>query len=448
MEPDIVQNQERMPESREAEEAVVGAMLLSREVISDVAEILTEEDFATPQLREIFAAIMDLFEEGKPVDVITVAERLRERGMFDSVGGSEYLTNLVINTPTTANATYYAKIVEEKSLLRKLINSSMKIIEKCKSQTERVEDIVDFAEKTIFNVISHKNSKDFSHLKEILIETYNKIEELYLRKSHIIGVPTGFAEFDRMTAGLQPSDLILIAARPAMGKTSFALNIVQHAALRAGVPVAIFSLEMSKEQLVTRMICSEAMIDSHKLRTGNLEDEEWKKFAKALALLSNAPIYIDDTPAITVSEMRAKCRRLKLKEKGLGLVMVDYLQLMTARGRFESKQQEIAEISRSLKALARELNVPVLALSQLSRAPETRADHRPILSDLRESGAIEQDADIVAFLYRDEYYNPDTDKKHIAELIVAKHRNGPTGTIELLFLDKHTKFMDLEKNRI
>ncbi len=447
MEPDIVQNQGQMPESREAEEAVVGAMLLSREVISDVTEILTEEDFATPQLKEIFAAIMDLFEEGKPVDVITVAERLRERGTFEAVGGSEYLTNLVINTPTTANATYYAKIVEEKSLLRKLINSSMKIIEKCKSQTERVEDIVDFAEKTIFNVISHKNSKDFSHLKEILIETYNKIEELYLRKSHIIGVPTGFAEFDRMTAGLQPSDLILIAARPAMGKTSFALNIVQHAALRAGVPVAIFSLEMSKEQLVTRMICSEAMIDSHKLRTGNLEDEEWKKFAKALALLSNAPIYIDDTPAITVAEMRAKCRRLKLKEKGLGLVMVDYLQLMTARGRFESKQQEIAEISRSLKALARELNVPVLALSQLSRAPETRADHRPILSDLRESGAIEQDADIVAFLYRDEYYNPDTDKKHIAELIIAKHRNGPTGTIELLFLDKHTKFKDLEKNR-
>jgi len=447
MEPDIVQNQSEMPESREAEEAVVGAMLLSREVISDVTEILTEEDFATPQLKEIFAAIMDLFEEGKPVDVITVAERLRERGTFEAVGGNEYLTNLVINTPTTANATYYAKIVEEKSLLRKLINSSIKIIEKCKSQTERVEDIVDFAEKTIFNVISHKNSKDFSHLKEILIETYNKIEELYLRKSHIIGVPTGFAEFDRMTAGLQPSDLILIAARPAMGKTSFALNIVQHAALRAGVPVAVFSLEMSKEQLVTRMICSEAMIDSHKLRTGNLEDEEWKKFAKALALLSNAPIYIDDTPAITVAEMRAKCRRLKLKEKGLGLVMVDYLQLMTARGRFESKQQEIAEISRSLKALARELNVPVLALSQLSRAPETRADHRPILSDLRESGAIEQDADIVAFLYRDEYYNPDTDKKHIAELIIAKHRNGPTGTIELLFLDKHTKFKDLEKNR-
>jgi len=447
MEPDILQSHSEMPESREAEEAVVGAMLLDKEVISDITEILTEEDFATPQLKEIFAAIMDLFEEGKPVDVITVSERLRERGSFEAVGGSEYLTNLVINLPTTANATYYAKIVEEKSLLRKLINSSMKIIEKCKSQTERVEDIVDFAEKTIFNVIQNKNSKDFSHLKEILIETYNKIEELYLKKSHIIGVPTGFTEFDRMTAGLQPSDLILIAARPAMGKTSFALNIVQHAALRAGVPVAIFSLEMSKEQLVTRMICSEAMIDSHKLRTGNLEDEEWKKFAKALALLSNAPIYIDDTPAITVAEMRAKCRRLKLKEKGLGLVMVDYLQLMTARGRFESKQQEIAEISRSLKALARELNVPVLALSQLSRAPETRADHRPILSDLRESGAIEQDADIVAFLYRDEYYNPDTDKKHIAELIIAKHRNGPTGTIELLFLDKHTKFKDLEKNR-
>ncbi|ABP67066.1 replicative DNA helicase [Caldicellulosiruptor saccharolyticus DSM 8903] len=448
MEPDILQSHSEMPESREAEEAVVGAMLLDKEVISDITEILTEDDFATPQLKEVFAAIMDLFEEGKPIDVITVSERLRERGSFEAVGGSEYLTNLVINTPTSANATYYARIVEEKSLLRKLINSSMKIIEKCKSQTERVEDIVDFAEKTIFNVISHKSSRDFSHLKEILIETYNKIEELYLRKSHIIGVPTGFAEFDRMTAGLQPSDLILIAARPAMGKTSFALNIVQHAALRAGVPVAIFSLEMSKEQLVTRMICSEAMIDSHKLRTGNLEDEEWKKFAKALALLSNAPIYIDDTPAITVSEMRAKCRRLKLKEKGLGLVMVDYLQLMTARGRFESKQQEIAEISRSLKALARELNVPVLALSQLSRAPETRADHRPILSDLRESGAIEQDADIVAFLYRDEYYNPDTDKKHIAELIIAKHRNGPTGTIELLFLDKHTKFKDLEKNRV
>lgn len=442
-----IQNPNALPASLEAEEAIVGAMLLDKEVISDITEIITEDDFSNPQLKEIFASIIDLFEEGKPIDVVTVAERLKERGSYDVVGGSEYLTNLVINTPTTANATYYAKIIEEKSLLRKLINSSYKIIEKCQSQNERIEEIVDFAEKTIFNVIQNKNSKDFSHLKEILIETYNKIEELYLKKSHIIGVPTGFSELDKITAGFQPSDLILIAARPAMGKTSFALNIVQHAALRAGVPVAIFSLEMSKEQLVTRMICSEAMIDSHKLRTGNLEDEEWKKFAKALALLSNAPIYIDDTPAITAAEMRAKCRRLKLKEKGLGLVMIDYLQLMSARGRFESKQQEIAEISRSLKALARELNVPVIALSQLSRAPETRADHRPILSDLRESGAIEQDADIVAFLYRDEYYNPDTDKKHIAELIIAKHRNGPTGTIELLFLDKHTKFKDLEKNR-
>lgn len=435
----------QLPFNLEAEEAVIGAMLIDKNVISDVAEILSDEDFYNTSLKEVYTSIIDLFEEGKPIDPITVSEKLRERGTYDSVGGINFLTELIMKVPTTANTTYYVKIVEEKSILRRLISTSQKIIELCNNQNDRVEDIIDFAEKNIFGILQNKQSKDFSHLKEILIETYNKIEELYSKKSHIIGVPTGFSDLDRITAGLQPSDLILLAARPAMGKTSFALNIVQNAALRANVPVAVFSLEMSKEQLVTRMICSEAMIDSHKLRTGNLEDEEWKRFAKAIALLANAPIYIDDTPAISIAEMRAKCRRLKLKEKGLGLVMVDYLQLMQARGRFESKQQEIAEISRSLKAIARELNIPVLALSQLSRAPETRADHRPILADLRESGAIEQDADIVAFLYRDEYYNKDTDKKHIAELIIAKHRNGPTGTIELLFLDKHTKFKDLEK---
>ncbi|MEZ0535701.1 replicative DNA helicase [Caldicellulosiruptoraceae bacterium PP1] len=442
-----LENTNLLPVNNDAEEAVIGSMLLDKEVISYVSEILEEDDFYNAHLKEIYASIIDLFEQGKPVDPITVSERLKERGSYDSIGGMDYLSNLIIKIPTTANVTYYASIVEEKSLLRKLINASYKIIEQCNSQTERIEDIVEFAEKTIFNVIQNKNSKDFSHLKEILIDTYNKIEELYIKKAHIIGVPTGFSELDKITAGLQPSDLILLAARPSMGKTSFALNIVEHAALKANIPVAIFSLEMSKEQLVTRMVCSEGLIDSHKLRTGNLEDEEWKRFAKAIALLANAPIYIDDTPAISISEMRAKCRRLKLKEKGLGLVMVDYLQLMQARGRFDSKQQEIAEISRSLKALARELNVPVLALSQLSRAPEMRADHRPILADLRESGAIEQDADIVAFLYRDEYYNKDTDKKHIAELIIAKHRNGPTGTVELLFLDKHTKFRDLEMNK-
>jgi len=435
----------QLPFNLEAEEAVIGAMLLDKNVISDVAEILSDEDFYNTSLKEVYASIIDLFEEGKPIDPITVSEKMRERGTYDSVGGINFLTELIMKVPTTANTTYYVKIVEEKSILRRLISTSQKIIELCNNQNDRVEDIINFAEKNIFGILQNKQSKDFSHLKEILIETYNKIEELYSKKTHIIGVPTGFSDLDRITAGLQPSDLILLAARPAMGKTSFALNIVQNAALRANVPVAVFSLEMSKEQLVTRMICSEAMIDSHKLRTGNLEDEEWKRFAKAIALLANAPIYIDDTPAISIAEMRAKCRRLKLKEKGLGLVMVDYLQLMQARGRFESKQQEIAEISRSLKAIARELNIPVLALSQLSRAPETRADHRPILADLRESGAIEQDADIVAFLYRDEYYNKDTDKKHIAELIIAKHRNGPTGTIELLFLDKHTKFKDLEK---
>ena len=389
---------------------------------------------------------MDLYERGEPIDLITVSEQLKIRGSIDAVGGLEYLTNLVNAVPTTANAKHYAKIVEEKSILRRLIKTSSEIINMGYDETEEVEYILDRAEKGIFDISQKRNSQGFVQIKDVLIETFDRLEELYNNKGNVTGIPTGFVDLDHKTAGLHNSDLVLIAARPAMGKTSFVLNIAQYAAIHSQVPVAIFSLEMSKEQLVNRMLCCEAMVDAQKMRTGQLEDSDWQKIAKALGPISDAPIYIDDTPGVTSAEIRAKCRRLKL-EKDLGLVIIDYLQLMQGRGRSESRQQEISEISRSLKILAKEINVPVIALSQLSRAPEMRSDHRPILSDLRESGAIEQDADIVMFLYRDDYYNPETEKKNVAEVIVAKHRSGSTGTVELAWLGQYTKFANLEKFR-
>ena len=433
------------PNNIEAEQSVIGAMLLDKEAISTAAEIISGEDFYREAHKEIFEAIVDIYNKGEPVDLITLTEKLKTRNTLEAVGGITFLTNLMDAVPTTHNIKYYAKIVEDKSLLRKLIKSSNDIIQKSYQAEEDVGEIIDDAEKGIFNISLNRSNQGFIHLKDILNVNFDKIEELYLNKGRITGVPTGFSDLDNKLSGLQKSDLILIAARPSMGKSSFMMNIVQHAAVREKVTTAIFSLEMSKEQLTQRLLCSEALIDAHRLRIGDINEDEWVKLARAMGPLSEAPIYIDDTPSISITEMRAKSRRLKL-EHNLGLIVIDYLQLMQGKGRAESRQQEISEISRSLKALAREINVPVVALSQLSRAPEMRADHRPILSDLRESGAIEQDADVVMFLYRDEYYHPDTEKKNIGEINIAKQRNGPTGTIELVWLGQFTKFVNKEKH--
>lgn len=434
------------PQNVEAEQSVLGAMLLDKDVIPEITEILTNVDFYRDDHKEIFESMMDLFDKGEPVDLITLSEQLKSRGSLDAVGGLDYLAYIANYVPTTANARHYAKIVEEKSILRKLIKASNEIMSLSYEGAEEVATVLDRAEKYIFDVSQNRNTQGFSIIKDVLVETFNRLEELYNSKGHITGIPTGFADLDIKTAGLQNSDLILIAARPAMGKTSFVLNIAQYAAIHARVPVAVFSLEMSKDQLVNRILCGEAMVDSQRMRTGKLEDDDWQKIAKALGPLSDSPIYIDDTPGTSITDIRAKCRRLKL-EKNLGLVVIDYLQLMQGKGKNESRQQEISDISRSLKILAKEINVPVLTLSQLSRAPEQRTDHRPILSDLRESGAIEQDADIVMFLYRDDYYNPESEKKNIAEVIIAKNRHGSTGTVDLAWLGQYTKFANLEKFR-
>ena len=433
------------PHDLEAEQAILGSMLTDKDAVISAIEVLREEDFYREDNKAIYEAIFNLYNRAEPVDIITVKSELESMGKFEQVGGLEYLAELPEKVPTTANAMKYIKIVEEKSTLRRLIRTANEIIDLGYDQTEDVEDIMEGAEKKIFNIMQEKNQKGYSPLKDILVESFTQLEELYNKKQHITGVPTGFAELDYKTAGLHGSELILIAARPAMGKTAFALNIATNAAVRANVPVAVFSLEMSKEQLVNRILCSEAMVDSNKVRTGKLEEDDWVKLAGAIGPLSEAEIYIDDTPGINVTEIRAKCRKLKL-EKNIGMVVIDYLQLVQGSNkRNGSREQEISEISRSLKILAKELNVPVIALSQLSRAAEQRPDHRPMLSDLRESGAIEQDADIVTFLYRDDYYNKDSEKKDIAEVIIAKHRGGSTGTIELLWLGSYTKFVNLEK---
>jgi len=433
------------PHNIEAEQAVLGCMLLDPDVIPSVLELIKSEDFYRPDHREICEAIIDLFDKAESIDIITVSEQLSARGTLEKVGGLEYLSTIANSVPTTANAKYYTKIVEEKSLLRKLIKASAEISQMSYEASEDAIYVLDKAEKAIFDILQKRGTQGFTHIKDVLLETFNRLEELYNSKGYITGVPTGFTDLDMKLAGLQNSDLILIAARPGMGKTAMGLNIAQHAAVHKKIPVAIFSLEMSREQLVNRMLSSEVMVDSHKMRTGKLTDEDWNKIAQALGPLSDAPIFIDDTPGISVMDIRAKCRRLKL-EKNLGLVVIDYLQLMQGRGKAENRQQEVSEISRSLKILAKELNVPVVTLSQLSRGPESRTDHRPMLSDLRESGAIEQDADIVMFLYRDDYYNPDSEKKNIAEVIIAKHRHGSTGTVELRWFGEYTKFANLKRD--
>lgn len=433
------------PHDLEAEQAIIGSMLTDRDAVISAIEILKEEDFYREDNKAIYTAILNLYNRAEPIDIITVKSELESMGKFEQVGGLEYLAELPEKVPTTANAMKYIKIVEEKSTLRRLIKTANEIIELGYSPTEDVEDIMEGAEKKIFNIMQEKNQKGYAPIKDVLVESFTKLEELYNRKKHITGVPSGFTELDYRTAGFHGSELILIAARPAMGKTAFALNIATNAAVKANVPVAVFSLEMSKEQLVNRILCSESMVDSNKVRTGKLEEDDWTKLAGAIGPLSEAEIFIDDTPGINITEIRAKCRKLKL-EKNIGMVVIDYLQLIQGSNkRGGSREQEISEISRSLKILAKELDVPVIALSQLSRAAEQRPDHRPMLSDLRESGAIEQDADIVMFLYRDDYYNQDSEKKDIAEIIIAKHRGGSTGTVELLWLGSYTKFVNLER---
>ena len=435
------------PQDIEAEQAVIGSMLTDQDAVISAIEILKPEDFYREDNRLIFEAILNIYNRAEPIDIITLKSELSSMGKLDSVGGLEYIAQLPDKVPTTANVEMYVKIVEQKSMLRNLVKTANEIISLGYEETEDVEDIMDMAEKKIFDVMQRKNQKGYTAIKDILVESFTQLEQLYNQKQHITGVPTGFTDLDNRTAGLHGSELILIAARPAMGKTAFALNIGTYAATRANVPVAIFSLEMSKEQLGNRILCSEALVDSNKVRTGKLEDEEWTKLAEASGELSTAPIYVDDTPGISIMEIRARCRKLKL-EKNIGLVIIDYLQLIQGTGkRGASREQEISEISRSLKILAKEINVPVIALSQLSRAVEGRPDHRPMLSDLRESGAIEQDADIVMFLYRDDYYNEDSEKKNIAEVIIAKQRSGSTGTVELAWLGSYTKFANLDRYR-
>lgn len=435
------------PQDIEAEQAVLGSMLTDQDAVIAAIEVLKEDDFYREDNKIIYTALLNIYNRAEPIDIITLKSELSSMGKLEAVGGLEYIAQLPDKVPTTANVERYVKIVKEKSMLRNLVKTANEIINLGYDETENVEDIMDIAEKKIFDVMQRKNSKGYTPIKDILIDSFTQLENLYNQKGSITGVPSGFVELDRKTAGLHGSELILIAARPAMGKTAFALNIGTYAATRAGCPVAIFSLEMSKEQLANRILCSEALVDSNKVRTGELEDEEWGKLAQTSGELSTAEIYVDDTPGISVMEIRAKCRKLKL-EKNIGLVIIDYLQLIQGSGkRGASREQEIAEISRSLKILAKELNVPVIALSQLSRAVEGRPDHRPMLSDLRESGSIEQDADIVMFLYRDDYYNENSEKKNIAEVIIAKQRSGSTGTVELAWLGNYTKFANLERYR-
>lgn len=434
------------PHDIEAEQAVIGSTLTDSEAVMAAVEKLKPESFYREDNKLIFEAIMNLYNRSEPVDLITLKDELSSMGDFEKVGGFEYLATLPDKVPTTANVQKYIDIVEEKATLRKLIKTANEIIDLGYNPTEDVEDIMAGAEKKIFDIIQNKNQKSYTPIKDVLIESFTKLEELYNQKSKITGVPTGFVDLDDKTAGLHGSDLILIAARPAMGKTAFALNIAANAAIRSNTPVAIFNLEMSKDQLVNRILCIEAMVDSNKIMTGKLEEDDWSKLASVVGPISDSGIYIDDTPGISIMEIRTKCRKLKM-EKNIGLIVIDYIQLIQGSNNRKngSREQEIAEISRSLKILAKELNVPVIALSQLSRAVEQRPDHRPMLSDLRESGSIEQDADIVMFLYRDDYYNPDSEEKDISEVIIAKHRAGSTGTVKLLWMGNYTKFVNLAR---
>lgn len=435
-----------LPHSIEAEQAVVGAMLMDRDAILTSSEIVSGDDFYQKAYGVIFDTVVEIYNEGKPVDLITLQERLKEKDVPAEISSLEFVRDLVTAVPTSANVKYYAEIVSEKSMLRRLIKLNDEISNMCYLGKEPMEAVLETTEKKVFELVQKRNTGDFVPIKEVVLNALEKIELASKTSGNVTGIPTGFLDLDYKMAGLQPSDLVLIAARPSMGKTAFVLNIAQHVAFKEGKSVAIFSLEMSKEQLVNRLFALEAQVDSQSLRTGNLKDEDWEKLIESAGIIGKSKLIIDDTPGISISELRSKCRKFKL-EQGLDLIIIDYLQLMTGRvgGRSESRQQEISEISRALKGLARELNVPVLALSQLSRAVEQRPDHRPMLSDLRESGAIEQDADVVMFIYRDDYYNKDTELKNVAEIIIAKQRNGSIGTVNLTWLPNYTKFANYLK---
>ncbi|WP_236913443.1 replicative DNA helicase [Clostridium sp. Cult1] len=434
------------PHSLEAEQSVLGAMILNKEAINTAIEQLHPDDFYKEANKEIFQAIIELFNRNEPVDIITLSEELRKRGTLESLGGVTYLAELSGGVAITSNVKYYCDIVEEKSILRRLIKSCDDIMAKSYEGSEEVNSIIEEAEKNIFDITQGRHREGFAPIKQVLLDSFTKIEEMAAHQGELTGLTTGFIDIDQKLSGMQSSDLILLAARPSMGKTALGINIATNSAIKADASVAIFSLEMSKEQLVQRMISSVSHVDLQKIISGKLDEDEWIRIIDAMGPLSQAKIFIDDTAGISLTEMKAKCRRLKI-EKGLDLVVIDYLQLMQSDGRQENRQQEISAISRGLKALAKEMDCPVIALSQLSRAPELRSDHRPILSDLRESGAIEQDADVVLFLYRDEYYHEDSDKKNIGEVIIAKHRNGPTGIVELVWKKEFTKFLNKENIR-
>ena len=434
------------PHDADAERAVIGAMLMDREAIVIAAESLRKEDFYQPQLGVVFEAIVEINNEGKPVDMVILQDRLKEKDVPPEISSLDFVRGLMDLHLTSANIDHYVRIVYEKALLRRLIRVNESIADSCYAGNEKVEDILEMTEKNIFDLLKQRAASDYVPVAQIALNTLERIEQAARNKSSVTGIPTGFSDLDYKLSGLQPSDLVLVAARPSMGKTAFVLNIAQYTTLRKDYPCAIFSLEMSKEQLMNRLFAMESRVDSQALRIGNLTDMDWEKLVESVGLIGNSGLIIDDTPGISVSELRSKCRKFKL-EFGIKLVIIDYLQLMSGSGArsSDSRQQEISDISRSLKALAREIECPVIALSQLSRACESRQDHRPMLSDLRESGAIEQDADVVMFIYRDDYYNHDSDKKDVAEIIIAKQRNGPIGTVELKWLPDYTKFANLER---
>lgn len=432
-----------LPQSLEAEQSVIGAMIIDKSAIAKALEKLNEEDFYRDGHKVIFKAIRDMFSKDMAVDLVTLLEYLKSTDKLEKAGGVTYISEVSSSVITTANLEAYITIVEEKSTLRKLIKSATSIIEESYNKQDKVEEVLDLAQKKIFDLAEKQGSNDYEPLANVLERGFLEIERLFNNKGSITGVGSGIRDLDAKTSGFQKGDMVLIAARPSMGKTTFSLNIAEHAALREGKSVVIFSLEMSKEQLAYKLLCSEANVDMLKLRTGNLDDDDWERIARATGPLSKARIYIDDTAGLSVMEMRSKCRKIKM-EYGIDMILIDYLQLMSGSSGSESRQQEVSEISRSIKALAKEMECPVIALSQLSRAPEQRADHRPMLSDLRESGSIEQDADVVMFLYRDEYYNKETEDKNIGECIIAKQRNGPVGTVKMAWIGAHSKFANLE----
>ena len=433
-----------LPHSMEAEQSVIGSMIMSRDAIIEASAIITGADFYQQQYGIVFEAMVELHDEGKAVDLVTLQERLKEKDLPPEISSMEFVRDLLSAVPTSANVKYYAEIVAEKAMLRKLIKTTEEISNACYLGKEKTQDILEVTEKKIFDLVQNRGSQEYVPIRQVVLNAIEKIEKASRNQGSVTGIPTGFIDLDYKTSGFQPSDLILVAARPSMGKTAFVLNIAQYMAFHNNVTAAIFSLEMSKEQLVNRLLALESKVDSQNIRTGNLEDEEWAKLIEGANVIGNSNLIIDDKPGISISELRSKCRKYKM-EHNLGIIFIDYLQLMTGSGRSESRQQEISDISRSLKALARELNVPVVALSQLSRAVEQRPDHRPMLSDLRESGAIEQDADVVMFIYRDDYYNKDSENKNIAEIIIAKQRNGPIGTVNLVWMPNYTKFVNMKK---